>query len=181
MIWVLSLRHFALSQHVEAFISIPILISAPHFPHGLFWVSSAQSGHAKLDERLFGFGKVGPKFVRGASQVIASQSGRRGVGRISEMCGIVDLDAVLLALDLLIEIGGQAIAIGNKAFQDRDAPFRRSITWPSIWWAHGSFSLFVLLALTIGLAGELADRYVTRRETPKGWPSIERVILEHSV
>jgi hypothetical protein len=32
------------------------------------------------------------------------------------MCGIVDLDAVLLVPDPLIEIGDQA-------FQDRDAPF----------------------------------------------------------
>jgi hypothetical protein len=29
------------------------------------------------------------------------------------MRGIVDLDTVLLVLDLLIEIGGQAITIGN--------------------------------------------------------------------
>ena len=39
------------------------------------------------------------------------------------MCRIMDLDAVLLVPDLLIEIGGQAIAIGDQAFQDRDAPF----------------------------------------------------------
>ena len=35
----------------------------------------------------------------------------------------MDLDAVLLVPDLLIEIGGQAIAIGDQAVQDRDAPF----------------------------------------------------------
>ena len=40
-------------------------------------------------------------------------------------------------------------------------------------------SLFVLLAA--GLTGELADKYVTRRETAKGLPSIESVILEHSI
>ena len=39
------------------------------------------------------------------------------------MRGIVDLDAVFLVPDLPIEIGGQAIAIGDQAFQDRDAPF----------------------------------------------------------
>jgi hypothetical protein len=32
------------------------------------------------------------------------------------MCGIVDLDAVFLVTDLLIEIGSQAIAIGDQAF-----------------------------------------------------------------
>jgi hypothetical protein len=37
-----------------------------------------------------------------------------------------------------------------------------------------------LPALAVGLAGELADRYVTRRETSPGWPTIESVILEHS-
>ena len=35
----------------------------------------------------------------------------------------MDLDAVLLVPDLLIEIGSQAIAIGDQAFRDRDAPF----------------------------------------------------------
>jgi hypothetical protein len=35
--------------------------------------------------------------------------------------------------------------------------------------------------LAVGLAGELADRYGTRRETSPGWPSVESVILEHSV
>ena len=39
------------------------------------------------------------------------------------MRGIVDLDAVFLVPDLPIEIVGQAIAIGDQAFQDRDAPF----------------------------------------------------------
>ena len=38
------------------------------------------------------------------------------------MRGIVDLDAVLLVPDLLIKIGGQAIAIGDQAFQGGDAP-----------------------------------------------------------
>ena len=57
----------------------------------------------------------------------------------------------------------------------------RSATCPSIWQAHGSVSLLALRALSVGLAGKLADRYVTRRETPKGWASIERVIPEHSV
>jgi hypothetical protein len=42
----------------------------------------------------------------------------------------------------------------------------RSATCPSVWQR---------------LARALVDRYVTRRETPKGWPSIESVILEHSV
>jgi len=35
----------------------------------------------------------------------------------------VDFDTVLLVPDLLIEIGSQAIAIGDQAFQRRDAPF----------------------------------------------------------
>jgi hypothetical protein len=39
------------------------------------------------------------------------------------MCGIVDFDTVLLIPDLLIEITRQAIAIGDQALQDRDAPF----------------------------------------------------------
>ena len=39
------------------------------------------------------------------------------------MCRIVDLNAVLLVPDRPIEIGGQAIAIGDQAVQDRDAPF----------------------------------------------------------
>ena len=52
---------------------------------------------------------------------------------------------------------------------------------PSIWLAHGSLGLFALLAVAAGLGGELADRYVTRRETPTGWSSIESVILEDSV
>jgi hypothetical protein len=56
----------------------------------------------------------------------------------------------------------------------------KSITWLSIWLAQGSSSLFAVPALAVGLAGELADRNVTRRETPPGWPSIETVILEHS-
>src|SRR6476660_2805963 len=45
------------------------------------------------EECLFGFIKVGPKFIRGASEIIASGGGRRGVGRISGMCGIADVDA----------------------------------------------------------------------------------------
>ena len=57
----------------------------------------------------------------------------------------------------------------------------RSASCPSIWLAHELFSLFGLLALDPGLAGEPADRYVTRRETSPEWPSIESVILEHSV
>jgi hypothetical protein len=36
----------------------------------------------------------------------------------------MDPDTFLLSLDFLIEIGGQAIAIGNQAFQDRDAPLK---------------------------------------------------------
>jgi hypothetical protein len=47
--------------------------------------------------------------------------------------------------------------------------------------AHGSCILFALPELAVGLAGELADRYVTRGEASPGWPSIESVILEHSV
>jgi hypothetical protein len=39
------------------------------------------------------------------------------------MCAIMDPDTVLLVPDLLIEIGGDAIAICDQAFQDRDAPF----------------------------------------------------------
>jgi hypothetical protein len=39
------------------------------------------------------------------------------------MCGILDLDAVFLVPDLLIEIAGQAIAIGDQAFQNRDLLF----------------------------------------------------------
>jgi hypothetical protein len=39
------------------------------------------------------------------------------------MYRIMDLDAALLVPDRPIEIGGQAIAIGDQAFQDRDAPF----------------------------------------------------------
>jgi hypothetical protein len=57
----------------------------------------------------------------------------------------------------------------------------RSTTCPSTWRAHGSSGLFALVAFAAGLAGELADRYATRRETPPGWPSIKSVILEHSV
>jgi hypothetical protein len=60
-------------------------------------------------------------------------------------------------------------------------PLFRSATWPSIWQAQGSSSFFGLLALPAGLVRALADRYVTRRETSPGWPSIESVILEHSV
>jgi hypothetical protein len=56
----------------------------------------------------------------------------------------------------------------------------KSANCPSTWLAHVSFNLFGLLALVASLAAELADRYVTRRETPKGWLSIESVILEHS-
>jgi hypothetical protein len=37
------------------------------------------------------------------------------------MCGVVDLDAVLLVL--LVEIGGQAVAVGDQPFQDRDLSF----------------------------------------------------------
>ena len=66
----------------------------------------------------------------------------------------MDLDAVLLVPDLLIEIGGQSairrFRIGMRLF--------RSATCPSILQAHGSFSFFVLLAFAAGLAGELADR-----------------------
>jgi hypothetical protein len=58
--------------------------------------------------------------------------------------------------------------------------FFKSTTWLSIWLAQGSSSLFALPALAVGLAGELADRYVTQREALPGWPSIESVILEHS-
>jgi hypothetical protein len=36
---------------------------------------------------------------------------------------IVDLGAILLVPDLLIKFGGHAIAIGDQAFQDGDAPF----------------------------------------------------------
>jgi hypothetical protein len=57
----------------------------------------------------------------------------------------------------------------------------RSATCPSTWRAHGSSPFFALPALAAGVAGELADRYVPRRETPPGWPSIESIILEHSV
>jgi hypothetical protein len=95
------------------------------------------------------------------------------------MCRIMDLDAVLLVPDLLIEIGGQAIAIVVRRFRMGMRLFK-SITWLSIWLAQGSSSLFALPALAVGLAGELADRYVTRRETSPGWPSIESVILKHS-
>ena len=39
------------------------------------------------------------------------------------MCRIMDPDTFLLSLDFLIEIGGNAIAIGDEAFEDRNAPF----------------------------------------------------------
>jgi hypothetical protein len=39
------------------------------------------------------------------------------------MCGVVDLDAVLLVLDLLVEIGGQTVAVGDQPFQDGDLSF----------------------------------------------------------
>jgi hypothetical protein len=39
------------------------------------------------------------------------------------MCGVVDLDAILLVPDLLVEIGGQAVAVGDQPFQDRDLSF----------------------------------------------------------
>ncbi len=56
-------------------------------------------------------------------KVIASRSGRLCVGRISGIGGIVDFDTVLLVPNLLIESGGHAIAIGDQASQDWDAPF----------------------------------------------------------
>ena len=36
------------------------------------------------------------------------------------MCPIVDPDTFLLSMDFLIEIGGNAIAIGDQAFEDRN-------------------------------------------------------------
>jgi hypothetical protein len=72
----------------------------------------------------FGFGKVSPKFNRRASWIIASESRRFGVGRISGMCRIVDLDAVLLDQNLPIEIGGDAIALGDEVVHCGDAPFQ---------------------------------------------------------
>ena len=94
------------------------------------------------------------------------------------MCRIMDLDAVLLVPDLLIEVKRSQSAIRRFRIGMR---LFKSATWPSIWLVHGSFSLSGLLALETRLAGELADRYVTRRETSPEWPSIEIVILEHSV
>ena len=54
---------------------------------------------------------VNPKFVGGTSQVIAFQSCRPSVCRISGVGRIMYSDTVFLVL--LIEVGGQAIAIGD--------------------------------------------------------------------
>jgi hypothetical protein len=39
------------------------------------------------------------------------------------VCPIVDPDTVLLSLDFMIEIGGNAIAVGDQAFEGGYAPF----------------------------------------------------------
>ena len=63
------------------------------------------------------------------------------------MCRVVDLDAVLLVSDLLVEIGGQAIALGDQALQDTDAwmiaPSRRT-TIPLRRFSKGLFNLYTV-------------------------------------
>jgi hypothetical protein len=39
------------------------------------------------------------------------------------MCGIMDFDTVLFVPNFLVEIRGKAIAIGDQAFQGRNALF----------------------------------------------------------
>src|SRR6202046_4937712 len=54
----------------------------------------------------------------------APRSPLSGIDRISGMCGIVDLDAIFLVPDLLIEIGGEVIAVGDHGFSTGMRLFR---------------------------------------------------------
>jgi hypothetical protein len=97
--------------------------------------------------------EVSPKASTERLKIIASRGRRPGIDRIGG--GIADFDAIFFVPDLPI---GSAAKLSQSAIRRFRIGMRlfKSATWPSIWLAHGSSSLFTLPARVVGLAGELA-------------------------
>ena len=109
------------------------IFSTPHFQRELFSSSSVQNSLAKLEECLFGFMKVGPKFVRGASEIIASGGGRRGIGRISDVSGGLAAALMLGALlALILRLAGS----GRLVSLEPDRRWHRRSNHPQYFVSH---------------------------------------------
>src|SRR5579864_6390788 len=64
------------------------------------------------------------QFVGRTLEVLAPGDRSLGIGRIGEVAGIVDAGAILLDLDLALEIGGHALELGDHGLDLGDlAPF----------------------------------------------------------
>src|SRR5581483_6178228 len=75
-----------------------------------------------LGQRQLGVFELDLQVVGRALQVFTPLHGRLGIGRIGKVAGVVDAGAVLLGLDLALEIAGHALEFGNHAFDLRYFP-----------------------------------------------------------
>ena len=75
-----------------------------------------------LGQRLLGVVELGLQLVGRMLEVLAPLDRGLGIGRIGEMGRIVDAGAVLLDLDLALEIVGHALELGDHAFDLHDLP-----------------------------------------------------------
>src|ERR1700686_5355278 len=75
-------------------------------------------------QRQLGVLELGAQFVGGALEILAAPDRGLGVGRIGKVARIVDAGAILLDLDLTLQIGGHALELGDHGLDLRDlAPF----------------------------------------------------------
>src|SRR5690242_18161935 len=74
----------------------------------------------RLAERRLGVVELTLELVGGALEILLPPHRGLGVGRIGEMRRIVDAGALLLGLDLAVEIGRHALELGDHALDLRD-------------------------------------------------------------
>ena len=76
----------------------------------------------RLAELRLGVVKLGLELVGRALEVFAPRHRGLGIGRIGEMRRIVDPGAVLLGLDLALEVDRHAVELGDHALDLSDPP-----------------------------------------------------------
>src|SRR5262245_39210406 len=74
----------------------------------------------RLAQRRLGVVELPLELIGGALEVLAPLDGGLGIGRIGEVRGIMDAGAILLGLDLAIEVDDHAFTFGDHGLDLRD-------------------------------------------------------------
>jgi hypothetical protein len=76
----------------------------------------------RLRKQASGVFELNPQFIGRASQVFPALDRGLGIGRISEMRGIVDPGPLLFGLDFALEVDRHALEIGDHTLDLGDPP-----------------------------------------------------------